>query len=243
MHSGRSSSPNASLPAPRRGPRFSPRRPTTFVVAGVASLANATALLLHIVGGLPLPGLLAATWTTAILAIAVIAGTADASTRGRMARWVAVAIAVGIVATLAYDATKAFLAQLDPSPYDPFETTRVFGRILVGASAPAGLVAVVGWGFHLMNGATFAVAFGLLFARGGRISRRRAVATGIGWGLFLESFQLALYPGWLSIGFIDEFRRISFMSHVVFGALLGLLVPAGLRWTDRRAALGTGGVG
>jgi hypothetical protein len=38
-----------------------------------------------------------------------------------------------------------------------------------------------------------------------------------------------LYPGWLNIGFMGEFRHVSFGAHVVFGASLGLLVPAGLR--------------
>jgi hypothetical protein len=38
-----------------------------------------------------------------------------------------------------------------------------------------------------------------------------------------------LFPAWLKIGFVDEFRRISFASHQVFGAGLGLMVPAGLR--------------
>jgi Na+(H+)/acetate symporter ActP len=156
--------------------------------------------------------------------------------RATIVRAVAVGFAVGVVATLAYDVTKAFLSQLDPSPFDPFETTRVFGRILIGSDAPMAAITVVGWAFHLANGTTFAIAFACLFARGGRIGRLRGVATGIGWGLFLETFQLALYPGWLSIGFIDEFRRISFLSHIVFGTILGLLVPVGLRWTDRQVA-------
>jgi hypothetical protein len=72
------------------------------------------------------------------------------------------------------------------------------------------------------------------------MSRRRGLATGIAWGLFLESFQLAIYPGWLNIRFLDEFRQISFLSHVVFGAVLGLLVPAGLRYMRRRVAPRTG---
>jgi hypothetical protein len=198
-------------------------------VAGVASLANGAALVLHIVGGIGLPALLAVCWSVAIGAVVVMGYLGGAAARRAAFTNIAVGVGAGIVATLAYDATKAVLAQLDPSPYNPFEVTRIFGTILIGASAPPLLVAAVGWLFHLANGCTFAIAYSCLFARGGQISRRRAIATGVAWGLFLETFQLALYPGWLKIGFLDEFRRISFGAHIVFGGGLGLMVPAGLR--------------
>ncbi len=210
------------------------RRPTPLTVAGVASLANGAALLLHILGRMPLPALLAVTWSITILALATMGALSDPSTRATLRRFVGVGLAAGIVATLAYDVSKAFLSQIDPSPYNPFEATRVFGAILIGSDAPPALVTVVGWAFHVTNGCTFAIAFSCLFARHGRISMRRGVLTGMGWGLFLETFQLALYPGWLNIRFLDEFRQISFLSHLVFGATIGILVPAGLRWQDRR---------
>lgn len=225
----------ADLPPDPESPRVR-RRPGPLVVAGVASLANGVALVVHIVGGLPLGGLLVVVWSVAVVAILAMAAVGGPRMRATLVRAIAVGLVVGLVATLAYDATKAFLSQLDPSPYDPFETTRVFGRILIGSAASPVAITVVGWAFHLMNGATFAIAFACLFARSGRIGRWRGIATGIGWGLFLETFQLVLFPGWLSIGFIDEFRRISFLSHIVFGAILGLFVPAGLRWIDRRMA-------
>ena len=46
------------------------------------------------------------------------------------------------------------------------------------------------------------------------------------WGLFLETFQLTLYPGWLDIRTYSEFATISALSHVVYGATLGLLARA-----------------
>jgi hypothetical protein len=204
-------------------------------VAGVASLANGAALVAHIVGGIPLPVMLAVMWAIAVAAVVAMGGVGDRRGRAVILRNVVVGVGAGLIATLAYDATKAALAQLDPSPYNPFEATRIFGTILIGAKAPALAIAVVGWAFHLSNGCTFAIAYSCLFARDGQISRRRALATGVAWGLFLETFQLALYPGWMKIGFVDEFRRISFTAHVVFGAGLGLLVPAGLRAAAARA--------
>lgn len=212
------------------------------LVVGLASLANGAALVLHILGGLPLPWLLAFTWTVAVITVAGMAAVGGPAARVLVIRLVTVGLAVGIVATLAYDAAKAVLSQLDPSPYDPFEATRIFGRILLGETAGPVAVTVAGWAFHLANGCTFAIAFAALFARNGRVSRRRGILTGIGWALFLETFQLVLYPDWLGIGFLDEFRQISFFSHIVFGVSLGLLVPAGLRWSGRRAAIRKGGV-
>jgi hypothetical protein len=218
-------------------------RPTPLVVAGVASLANGLALLLYILGRVPLPVLLALTWTVATLALATMGALSEPSNRARLRRYIGIGFAAGIVATLAYDVTKAILSQVDPSPFNPFEATRIFGTILIGADAPPVLIAIVGWAFHLTNGCTFAIAYGCLFARGGRVSMRRGILTGMAWGLFLETFQLALFPGWLNIKFLDEFRQISFLSHLVYGAAVGILVPAGLRWMDRRAAHGASAAG
>ncbi|MEX2547460.1 MAG: hypothetical protein WD830_06670 [Chloroflexota bacterium] len=198
--------------------------------------------MLHIVGGLPLPGLLAVTWCGAVISIVAVAAVGGPGARALLVRLVAVGLVVGLAATLAYDVTKALLSQLDPSPYDPFEATRIFGRILLGESASVPAVTVAGWTFHLVNGCTFAIAYGALFARDGRVSRRRGILTGIGWAMLLETFQLVLYPGWLDIRFLDEFRQISVLSHIVFGLALGLLIPAGLRWSRRRAAMKKGGV-
>ena len=205
------------------------RRRRVLTITGVASLANGAALVAHILGGISLPVLLAVTWAVAVGTVVAFAGVGDPTGKAAVGRNVVVGLVAGTVAVLAYDATKAVLAQLDPSPYNPFEVTQIFGAILVGKSAPPALVAAVGWAFHLMNGCTFAIAYSCLFARDGDISKRRAVVTGVTWGLFLETFQLLLYPGWLKIGFVDEFRRISFSAHVVFGAGLGLMVPYGLR--------------
>lgn len=204
------------------------------LVVGLTSLANGAALVFHIVGGLPLLGLLSVTWASAVIAVAGVAAVGGRAARVAIVSYVAVGLVVGLAATLAYDATKALLSQLDPSPYDPFEATRIFGRILLGETAAPAAVTVAGWGFHLANGCTFTIAFAALFARNGHVTRRRGILTGLGWALFLETFQLVLYPDWLSIGFIDEFRQISFLSHVVFGAIIGLFAPAGLRWSARR---------
>jgi hypothetical protein len=235
----------ATLPGPSVasaiGVRAVWQRP--LVVVGFASLANGLALVAHILGGVSLPGFLAVTWTSAVVAVAMLAGGAGRALRRSIVRTIGVGVAAGLLATAAYDVTKATLSLLDPSPFNPFEVTRVFGTILVGPDAPAALITATGWAFHLANGCTFAIAFACFFARDGRISMRRGILTGIGWGLFLETFQLGLYPGWLNIRFLDEFRQISFLSHVVFGAAIGILVPAGLRRSRPPSRLGEEGIG
>ena len=223
--------PSAAVRRPRRG---------ATLVLGLASLANGAALVLHIVAGLSLPLLLTVIWIVAVLSIVGIATVGGPSTRASIVRVAVVGLAVGIGATLAYDATKAVLSQLDPSPFDPFEATRVFGRILVGEGAAPWAIATSGWAFHLANGSTFAVAYAALFARDGRVSRRRGIIAGVGWALLLETFQLILYPGWLDIRFLDEFRQISFLSHVVYGVGLGVFVPAALRRARLRSNHKTG---
>ena len=207
------------------------------LVVGAASLANGAALVFHILGHLPLPGLLALTWTVAGISVMAMVAASDHSTKALIVRVVGIGLAVGLLATLAYDVAKTLLSQFDPSPYDPFEASRAFGRALVGEAAGSTAVTVSGWAFHFANGCTFAVAYAALFARDGRISTRRGLITGIAWALLLEVFQLTLYPGWLNVRFLDEFRQISFLSHMVYGLALGLLIPAGLRWARRRSKL------
>jgi hypothetical protein len=69
----------------------------------------------------------------------------------------------------------------------------------------------------------FGVAYVFLFARDGAISAGRALGTGVAWGIFLELFQLTLYPGWLDIRTYEEFVTISALGHIVYGATLGTI--------------------
>ena len=143
-------------------------------------------------------------------------------------------VAAGLLATAAYDVAKALLSNLDPAPWVPFEATRVFGVVLLGPDAPDTASRVAGWAFHISNGATFGMSFTFIF--GGRAQRSLAWAVGLGavWGLFLESFQLALYPAWRGIKAVGEFQQVSFLAHIVFGMTLGVLVN---RWLPDRSWL------
>jgi hypothetical protein len=213
-----------------------PRTLSSAVIAVGALLVGGVVLILVIVAGLPL--VLSPLIGVAVIAAALVRARRRLSPgawQRLLARVRALAV-VAVAATLAYDVMRAVLAGIDPSPYNPFEVVRVFGQLMIGASAPTTAVFVAGWTYHLFNGVCFGIAFGLLFLRGGALSTRWAVARGIGWGLFLESIQLALYPGWVHIQWLAEFTTISIAAHLTYGVTLGFGGSSALRRLSRPAA-------
>jgi hypothetical protein len=193
------------------------------------------ALLLNILGGISLPLALAVMTALLLIVLAAVLRVSSPESRSWMLRTVATGIGIGLSATLIYDLTKTLLSQLDPSPFDPFHVISIFGALIVGKDADPVLISAAGTAFHLVNGTSFGVAYLFLFARDGRTTLRRALLTGVGWGLFLETFQLTLYPGWLDIRLYQEFATISALSHVVYGATLGILGRSVLRRAFRHS--------
>lgn len=197
-------------------------------ILGVAALFSGAALVFHILTGFSLRyGLMI---TAAMLVLAIVVGLLriPASRRRLLLRIVGVGAFSGVLATASYDSTKAVLSQLDPSPYNPFELMHTFGVLLIGPTAPQPLIMLAGTSFHVLNGISFAIAFCFLFGR-------RGVIAGVLWGVFLETFQLTLYPGWLDIHFFKEFVAIGSLSHLVYGAVLGTCCRFGLERVDPRA--------
>lgn len=194
-----------------------------------AAMFGGAALLVYILFHVWLPLGLAAFGAILLIVVVAVFATSGTAQRRALARLAIAGVASGFLAVILYDATKAVMSALDPSPYNPFEVTRLFGVLLLGASAPAGVSQIAGWSFHILNGCTFGLAYSLLFARNGTTTRRYAALSGMAWGLFLEAFQVALYPGWLRIAFYGEFVTISATAHLVYGACLGLTCRALLR--------------
>lgn len=198
------------------------RQGLAFRSLGVFALFSGAALLTHVVSGFSL--------RLALLLAALIIGVgvsvrwwrSSPQNRERMLRYTKVGLLAGLVATVFYDVSKFLLSQWDDSRYNPFEAVRLFGLLLAGSAAPTSVVYVSGAGFHLLNGVFFGVAFCFFFGR-------RGVLAGVAWGFCLELFQLSLYPGWLNITFYSEFLQISALSHLVYGAVLGLLCQRSLR--------------
>ena len=196
------------------------------------AMFSGIALLIYILAGISLLLGLAVTTTAMVAGFTFAMVMSSVAERRRILATIAVAAGAGLIATIAYDASKSVLSQLDPSPYNPFEVIRIFGGLLVGQAADPGLILLAGAAFHLLNGTAFGITYTFLFARGGNTSWSRAIATGVGWGLFLETFQLTLYPGWLDIRLYAEFATISALGHVVYGATLGTMARILLRASD-----------
>jgi hypothetical protein len=193
-------------------------------LVGLAFLASGVALLSNIHVGFPLVPALAVLGLTAALAIGLFYARAALPARVRFHRLVSTGLIAGLLATPAYDISKAILSIADPSPYNPFEAIRIFGTLIVGNTAPPPWVWAAGAAFHLLNGIAFAMAYAQFLGMTAARSVRWALVTGMLWGVGLETFQLVLFPGWLSIGFVAEFATISFASHLVYGATLATVV-------------------
>jgi hypothetical protein len=196
---------------------------------GVAALASGAALLGTILLGINLRLGLLITVSVAAVAATLAIRSMDSDGRRRIDACVTSGVISGVVALICYDTTKVILSVADPSPFNPFGANSTFGALLVGTDAPGWALQVAGFTFHIVNGIAFAVAYTTLFARLGATSRRRAVLQGMVWGLFLETFQLTLYPGWLDIRAYGEFATISAGAHLVYGAVMGLTSRALLR--------------
>jgi hypothetical protein len=208
--------------------------------AGFLSLGSGIALVSTIVLGVPLTASLALAFVTVAVGFGVLVVRTDAPRRAAIIRLARTGLVAGILATLAYDVSKALLSVADPSPYNPFEAIRIFGELIVGVAAPPAVVWITGTVFHLLNGWSFAIAFTQFLGPIAARSARRGVVLGMVWGLVLETFQLTLFPGWLSIKFIAEFTTISFAGHLIYGATLGMIVHRRLRLPGEEPTTGPG---
>ena len=202
---------------------------------GVAALSTGAALVAYIVASLSLAVGLALAGVVIVVAIASVWRRVGHEERGLVRRVATVGAIAGIVSTAAYDVTKLALSRFDSVAYDPFAVFSAFGLAIAGVATPAPTATAIGAIYHLLNGVAFGIGFGFLLGT-------RGVAAGILYGLFLEAFMLALFPGWLKVQAFEEFARVSALSHVVYGAMLGLICRRWLREASpRKAAAGPEG--
>lgn len=185
------------------------------LVLFACALFSGVALVSHIESGISLPVALSLLAAVVIAVSAIIWRRTQPQYRPVLQRLVTTGARAGVVATIAYDSSKFVLSKLDPTPYNPFEMMRIFGALLTGSNKAA-ITLPAGVAFHLLNGTAFGVAFCILLGT-------RGVLAGIAWGLGLEFFQVALYPGWLGINMYREFVQFSVLGHVAYGVVLGFM--------------------
>jgi len=196
------------------------------LLLGILPLSTGAALVTLIVARISMP-----------LAALVVAGIGisarrmalrdlDDAARARIARLTKRAIAAGVVATLAYDATRFGVVALARWDIRPFYAIPRFGQQFVGSGATGPLQWLVGLTYHLLNGIGFAVAYAL-------VVRRPRWGTAIGWALALEAAMVLMYPQWLGINITKEFTMVSLSGHLAWGT--GLY--AVLRATEPKAVV------
>jgi hypothetical protein len=209
---------------------------------GLAAGFSGVALLLHILTGAALYTAEAVMVAVPIAATVVVARLAPRPVTREIWRVARAGVLAGGAATLIYDGTRAGLSLLDPSPYNPFEAIRQFGRAVLPPGAPASAITLVGAAIHLVNGSSFGVIYAVFAGRHMRTTRA-ALGTGLTWGIALEFIQSIVYPGWLKITTVfAEFLLISSLGHVAYGVSLGLgthrLLARKPRGEDARDGLG-----
>lgn len=180
-------------------------------------LASGAALVASVVTGLPLSWTLALFGTTAVLIVAVRWMQLAPDEQRRLQAQLVTGLIAGLLATAAYDLSRFLLVQLGRLPLTPFETFNLFGRMITGQGEQSALTFAVGSAYHVLNGTAFAIGYCVLL--GGRTWR-----WGVAWGLGLEAAMLTLYPGWLKLdNVLIEFTTMSFVGHLCYGTVLGIV--------------------
>lgn len=183
----------------------------------VAMLSSGGALVASILTGLPLWFSLGLLGTTAVLLVTLRWLQSDEAIRLCLRAQLRAGLVAGLGATAAYDASRLLLVHLGRLPLSPFETFGIFGQLILGGGSPSWLTYGVGTAYHILNGIAFAI--GYCFLLGGRSWK-----WGVVWGLGLEAGMLSLYPGWLRLdAVIVEFTTMSFVGHLFYGGVLGLI--------------------
>jgi hypothetical protein len=103
----------------------------------------------------------------------------------------------------------------------PSDMPQVFGQMITGQAGAATLL--VGYVYHFLNGATFGLMFALLFGW-------TRWYWGIAWALLFELGMMLSPPVMMTAGafgvrgFWPELFLVSLLAHIVFGAVLGVLI-------------------
>lgn len=193
------------------------------VLLALPFVGGGAALLLHIIGEVSFRWMVLTYLALLVVGLPLLIRLLPAERRAWLLERLRIGAIAGVTATAAYDLAKFLLGQLESKPINPFEAINAFSQLMTGSDEGAALLA--GIAYHVLNGITFGVFFVVL-------AKKPTVWKGILWGLCLELFQITLYPGWLDIRAFEEFARISFLGHVVYGAVLGGVARQLQRGTD-----------
>jgi len=148
----------------------------------------------------------------------------------RLANRIGAGLAAGFIATFGLDAVRLTGVTLGAFPMD---MPTMFGQLITGTMGPDAGVLLSGYTYHFLNGATFGLMYALL-------AGKARWGWGVAWGLFFELGMMTLPPvammtGPFGIfGFWPKLFIASFIAHIVFGAILGVLAE---RWVRHRGTI------
>jgi hypothetical protein len=185
-------------------------------------LSTGGALVVYILSGISLLLGIALVGALAGVIAILVWHRLPAGMRPTVVHRVKCAAIAGVAATGAYDVCRLVIVRLFDLQFWPFDVFTQFGALLVGESVPSPVVTAVGTAYHYMNGIGFGIAYVLFI-------RRPGIVTGLLWAAVLEGFMVSLYPGWLSIEAMNEFRAVSVVGHVAYGITLGSVARVLLR--------------
>ncbi|MEZ5141654.1 MAG: hypothetical protein R2726_03920 [Acidimicrobiales bacterium] len=222
-----------SAGAQQEGAAVGALSPRLRVVLGAVGLGTGAALVVHILTKVSLALAALVLVVGVVTAFVLVVRRLDERRRADVLHRVRVGAVVGLLATVAYDASRyGFVALLQLS-FKPFHAFELFGQAVLGQDAAAPAAFAVGTLYHVANGVGFGIAFAV-------VVRHPTVWKGIAWAMVLEVSMIALYPSWMQLQAIGELAEVSVVGHVVYGTVLGALTRRWLSVTDSAAvAAGT----
>jgi hypothetical protein len=123
----------------------------------------------------------------------------------------------GVVATAAYDLVRLILQTALPVDFNAFANHARFGEMITDRDHTTTIAKVVGWGYHISNGLTFALCYAL-------VAGRARWWWGVLYAMVLQTLMVLMYPRAFGVSRGNEdFLIISFTGHATYGAVLGLL--------------------
>lgn len=183
----------------------------------VAASAGIAALIVHVLGWLPMPFFLMVVGVPSLLVLMALAAYARRIDAEIFLNGLWIGLWGGLVATLVYDGVRAVVERTAIYGYNWSVPILLFGNWISGQPTTSTTAKVVGWSYHYWNGMCFGIMYALAV---GRVRWWWGVA----YGIFLEACMLGLFPMFLRVTEKWAFVAISMIGHIAYGVVLGLVV-------------------
>lgn len=199
-----------------------PRRRLSLIIACLAASTSGLALLLLAGGIVSLSSSITVLAPlTAITLLAIWAVLERESEEEFLNRFTGGIIA-GAAGLIAYDLVR-LLILAGGVPFNPFRPIEIFGLLILDVSEDTTQTKLLGWGFHIWNGLSFAVMYTMAVGRG-------KVLWAVIWALVLEAAMIVTYPSMFHVAVSWPFIVISLVGHLAYGVAVGVTARKVIRW-------------